>query len=180
MIQTAKFSVNEYHQIVEAGLLNHRRIELLEGNLIELSPETPYHANRNNRVYKYLLARFDGFADVRSGHPITLSNSEPEPDIVLAHLPETRYDACHPQSEDIYLLIEVSYSTLDYDLTQKKQAYARAGIIEYWVIDLKNRQLILFRHPEGNDYQHCSNVKAGHIQPIAVPQIRLEIEELLG
>lgn len=179
MIQTAKFSVAEYHRIVEAGLLNNRRIELLAGELVELSPETPYHANCNNKVYKYLLLLFDSLADVRSGHPITLSDSEPEPDIVLAQLPETRYDERHPYPKDIYLLIEISYSTLEYDLAQKKQAYAEAGIFEYWIIDLKHRQLIVFRDPENGDYQHQSKVSRGTIQPIAFPEIQLEIDRLL-
>lgn len=87
MIHTAKLSVQEYHKIVEAGILGDHQIELLEGELIELSPETPYHA-------------------------------------------------------------------LSVQLDLKKQAYARARIAEYWVIDLKNHQLLLFREPEKMDYKH--------------------------
>lgn len=179
MIHTAKLSVQEYHKIVEAGILGDRQIELLEGELIELSPETPYHANCNNKAYKYLLSRFDGLADVRSGHPITFSNSEPEPDIVLARLPETLYDTRHPQPEDIYLLIEISYSTLDYDVDRKKQTYARAGIAEYWIIDLKNHQLLLFREPEEMDYKHQTRINAGMISALAFPDIQLQVERLI-
>lgn len=180
MVQTAKLSVTEYHQIVEAGILGDRPIELLEGELIELSPETPYHANCNNKVYKYLLSRFAGLADVRSGHPVTLPNSEPEPDITLARLPETRYDTQHPYPNDIYLLIEVSYSTLDYDLAPKKQAYAGAGIPEYWVIDLKNQQLRIFRNPQGNDYTDQTILHTGAIAALAFPQIQIQVERLLA
>ena len=179
MIQTAKFSVDEYHRIVTAGLLNNRRIELLAGKLIELSPETLYHANRNNTVYKYLLLLFASLADVRSGDPITLCSSEPEPDIVLAQLPETRYDDRHPYPKDIYLLIEFSYSTLEYDLAQKKQAYAEAAIVEYWIIDLKHRQLLVFRDPEEGDYKYQSKISSGTIHAIAFPEIKLEINRLL-
>jgi Uma2 family endonuclease len=160
--------------------LGDRQIELLEGELIELSPETPYHANCNNKAYKYLLSRFDGLADVRSGHPITLSNSEPEPDIVLARLPETLYDTRHPQPEDIHLLIEISYSTLDYDVDLKKQTYARARIAEYWVIDLKNHRLLLFREPEEMDYKHQTQINAGMISALAFPGIQLQAERLIS
>lgn len=179
MIQTAKLSVDEYHKIVEAGILGDRRIELLEGELIELSPETPYHANCNNKAYKYLLSCFDGFADVRSGHPITLLHSEPEPDIVLARLPETLYDTRHPYPEDIFLLIEVSYSTLNYDLDTKRQCYAKAGIAEYWIIDLKNHQLLIFRQPTVTDYKSQTRVNTGTIEALAFPQVQIQVERLV-
>ncbi len=180
MIQTAKLSIHEYHKIVEARILGDRRIELINGELIELSPETPYHANCNNKAYKYLLSRFDGLADVRSGHPITLSDSEPEPDIAIARLPETLYDTRHPYAEDIYLLIEVSYSTLDYDLAPKQQIYAKAKVAEYWVIDLRNRQLLMFRNPAGSDYSTQISVKAGVTTALAFPEIQIQVERLLS
>lgn len=179
MVQTAKLSIEEYHRIVEANILGDRQLELIEGVLIELSPETPYHANRNNQVFKYLLSMFHGLADVRSGHPITLLTSEPQPDLVLARLPETLYDTQHPQPEDIYLLIEISYSTLDYDLNEKRQIYAQAGITEYWVIDLKNRRLLMFRDPERTNYREQTELRMGRVHPLAFPDIDLEVDRLL-
>lgn len=185
MVQTAKLSVDEYHRIVEAGVLGDRRIELLNGELIEVSPETPSHANQNNRVFKYLLFQFDGLADVRSGHPITLSTSEPQPDIILAKLPESRYDDHHPKPDDIYLVIEVSYSTLDYDLRVKKEIYAQAGIEDYWVIDLKNRRLIVFKNPESrtqqtSSYQQRFEFTEGIIYLPEFPHVPISVERLLG
>ncbi len=180
MLQTAKLSVEEYHRIVAAGILRDRQIELLEGELIELSPETPYHANRNHTGYKYLLSLFGEVADVRSGHPITLATSEPQPDIVLAQLPETRYDNKHPEPDDIYLLIEVSFSTLDYDLGEKKRVYAKAKIAEYWVTDLKNRRLIVFREPVGDDYRVRLEFTGGVVSAIAFPGIGVEVGRLVG
>jgi Uma2 family endonuclease len=179
MIQTAKLSVEEYHKIVEAGILGDRHIELLDGELIELSPETPYHANHNHTAYKYLLSLFDGLADVRSGHPVTLSTSEPEPDIVLARLPESHYDTRHPCPDDIFLLVEVSYSTLTYDLERKKRIYAAAGIIEYWVIDLQNRQLVVLQTPENSDYQVQTRVSTGSFAPKQFPQVQISVERLV-
>jgi Uma2 family endonuclease len=176
MVQTVKFSVEDYHRIIETGILSDRHVELLNGNLIELSPETPYHANRNHKLYKYLLARFDGLADVRSAHPIGLSTSEPQPDIVLAHLPESLYDNRHPQPQDLYLVIELSYSTLDYDLNEKKQTYAQSGIQEYWIADLENRRLIIFQNPAGDTYNIRQEMRSGIICAIAFPDVQLEVE----
>lgn len=195
MVHTAKLSVEEYHRIVATGALGDRRIELLNGELIEASPETPAHANQNNKLFKYLLAQFDGLADVRSGHPITLPTSEPEPDIVLAQLPESRYDTRHPEPDDIVLVIEVSYSTLEYDLDVKRQIYARAGIKEYWIADLKNHRLILFRDlesrhpgftnpettdPETCDYQQRLELTEGVVSLSVLPQVALRVERLLS
>jgi Uma2 family endonuclease len=176
MIQTAKFSVKDYHRLVETGIFGDRQIELLEGNLIELSPETPDHANRNHKLHKYLLARFDGLADVRSAHPITLESSEPQPDIVLARLPDSLYDQRHPQPQDIDLIIEISLSTLNYDLNEKKRIYAKSGIKEYWIADLKHRCLIVFRNPIGSDYLYRTELPSGILFPAAFPQVQLEID----
>lgn len=186
MVQTAKFSVEEYHRIVATGALGDRRIELLHGELVELSPETAYHANQNNKIYKYLLKQFDGLADVRSHHPITLASSEPEPDIVLACLPESRYDTRHPEPADIFLVIEVSYSTLDYDLETKQQIYASAGIPDYWVIKLgepslqASRSLIQFTDLQGDRYQQCSEYMTGELQISAFPDVNLDVDKLLA
>lgn len=179
MVQTAKLSVDEYHRIVASGALGDRRIELLNAELVELSPEPPAHANQNNKVFKYLLSRFDGVADVRSHHPISLPTSEPEPDIVLAQLPESRYDTRHPVPDDIYLVLEVSYSTLDYDLETKRSLYALAGIRDYWILDLQTRRLIVFSHLENTAYQHQSSLTEGVITLPQFPQIDLQVERLL-
>jgi len=176
MVQTAKFSVKDYHRLVATGVFCDRQIELLEGNLIELSPENPDHANRNHKLYKYLLARLDGLADVRSAHPITLESSEPQPDIVLARLPYTLYDQRHPQPQDIYLIIEISLSTLDYDLNEKKQTYAKSGIEEYWIADLKHRRLIVFRNPIESDYLYRTELPSGPLFSSAFPDVQLEID----
>jgi Uma2 family endonuclease len=180
MIQTAKLSVNEYQKIVETGIFGDRRIELIEGNLIEVSPETPNHANCNNKVYKYFLTLFNSLADVRSAHPISLLTSQPQPDLILAQLPDTLYDSKHPQPEDIYLLIEISYSTLSYDLNEKKQIYAKSNIEEYWIIDLENNRLIIFRYPQEEDYQDKLELNSGLVSCLTFPDIKLDIKRLLN
>ncbi|MEA5534469.1 Uma2 family endonuclease [Crocosphaera sp. XPORK-15E] len=178
MIETAKLSVKDYQKIVETGIFGGRRIELIEGKLIEVSPETPNHANFNNKLYKYFLTLFNSLADVRSAHPVSLSNSEPQPDLVLAKLPDTLYDTKHPNPEDIYLLIEISYSTLSYDLNEKKEIYARSNIQEYWIIDLENHRLIIFRYPQGEDYQNKLELNTGLVSCLAFPNVKLDVNRL--
>ncbi|MGF1516159.1 MAG: Uma2 family endonuclease [Elainellaceae cyanobacterium] len=180
MIQTARLSIKEYHQIVASGALGSRRIELLNGELIEVSPETPYHANRNNRLFKYLLAQFDSLADVRSAHPITLMDSEPQPDIALAQLPENRYDTRHPGPGDLYLVLEVSYSTLEYDLGRKREIYEAAGICDYWVLDLRDRRLHVFGDLVEGTYQQRRELVTGAVSMSAFPQVQLSVARLIG
>ncbi|EAZ88329.1 Uma2 family endonuclease [Crocosphaera chwakensis] len=179
MINAAKLSVREYQKIVETGLFADRRIELIDGNLVEVSPETPYHANSNNKLYKYFLTLFNNLADVRSAHPVSLLNSEPQPDLVLAKLPDILYDKKHPEPEDIYLLIEISYSTLSYDLNEKKQVYAKSNIQEYWIIDLENHRLIIFKDPQKEDYQNKLELNDGFVSCIALPDILIEVNKLI-
>ncbi len=146
-LTTYKWSIEEWHDLVNSGVLAGKRVELLEGEIITMSPEGIPHRNTNHKVVKYLRKLLDGLAEVYESHPITLDNSphsrasEPEPDIAIVHLPESIYDTHHPYPEDIYWLIEISNETLTKDLEQKTITYARNGIAEYWVIDLKNNKL---------------------------------------
>jgi Uma2 family endonuclease len=180
MLQTAKISIQDYHSMIDAGIFPNRRIELLAGDLIELSPETPCHANSNHKLFKYFLTLFAQLADVRSAHPITLSTSEPQPDLVLAKLPETLYDQRHPTPADIYLVIEISYSTLDYDLNYKKKYYAKDKIDEYWIIDLENHRLLVFRNPQAENYLENMEYRMGEVSPLAFPTVKLDVRKLLG
>ncbi|MDJ0582035.1 Uma2 family endonuclease [Crocosphaera sp.] len=180
MLQTAKLSIKDYQKIVETGIFCDRRIELIEGQLIEMSPETPYHANSNNKIYKYFLTLFNHLADVRSAHPISLSTSEPQPDLVLAKLPDSLYNNKHPEPEDIYLVIEISYSTLSYDLNEKKQVYAKANISEYWIIDLENCRLIIFQDPQQETYHKKLELNNGSVSCLTFPDVQIEIKKLIG
>ncbi|MEO0408491.1 MAG: Uma2 family endonuclease, partial [Cyanobacteria bacterium P01_A01_bin.135] len=139
-----------------------------------------YHANRNNRLFKYFLTQFDGLADVRSAHPITLMNSEPQPDIALARLPENRYDARHPGPGDLYLVLEVSYSTLEYDLGRKREIYGAAGIGDYWVLNLRDRKLHVFGDLVEGVYQQRRDLVDGAACVSAFPQVPVSVAQLIG
>ena len=178
-LTTYKWSIEEWHDLVESGVLAGKKVELLEGEIVEVSPEGIPHRNTNHKVVKYLRKLLDGVAEVYESHPITLDNSEPEPDIAIVRLPETIYDTHHPYPQDIYWLVEISNRTLLKDLEQKTITYARNGITEYWVIDLQNNKLIIHTQPHSDRYSQIAEHQTGTISPLAFPEIAFSLDRLL-
>ena len=175
-----KWSVEDYHRIVETGILADKSVELLEGEIVQMSPEGPLHTSINYYVVQYLSSLLGQKAVVRDGYPITLDNSEPEPDLAIVRSPFTNYIKSHPRSPDIYWLIEIANSTLVDDLGRKKTIYASANIPEYWVIDLQKEKLWVFRTPQNQNYLQKLELTTGIINPIAFPNISVEVNKLLS
>jgi Uma2 family endonuclease len=178
MVSSAKFTLEEYHQLVDTGLLSQKRIEFIEGELLELSPEKPIHASTNTELFFYFYTLFKDNCLIRQAHPITLSNSEPQPDIVLCQLPNSTYYNRHPYPDDIYLVIEISYTTLKYDSTIKRSIYARDNIKEYWIIDVENKKVIVFKNPQNEDYLFQQEYRQGTLTLEAFPSIDINVEAL--
>lgn len=168
MTTLAKWSVEDYHHMIAAGILRDRRVELLAGDIIQMSPEGPLHASRLRKIANYLRSLLNGLALVSEAHPVTLQQSEPEPDIAIVRLPESKYDRRHPGSEDIFWLIEIADTTLAVDLNKKKQIYAAAGINEYWVMNVKANSLTVFRQPIGDDYSLKSDPESGRVDSTSI------------
>ncbi len=174
----AKWSVFQYHQMIEAQILNDQSVELLAGEIVEMSPESPLHYNTAKRGVRYLEDLLKGKAEVRFNGAITLADSEPEPDIAIAKLPESRYDEHHPYPEDIYWLVEVANTSLQKDLELKKSIYAAANISEYWVLDLASKRIHVFRNPQGNDYLNYQIWEQGELASLAFPDLPVSLEKL--
>ncbi|HAC66108.1 MAG TPA: hypothetical protein DCF68_21885 [Cyanothece sp. UBA12306] len=174
-----KWSIEDYHRMIEAGIFNQRRVELREGEIIEVSPESPIHYMLGNRGSKYLEGLLHGLAYVRHGGPITLDRTERSPDIAIVKLPEAQYYQRHPYPEDIYWLIEIANSTLARDLNEKKDIYAEAGIQEYWVINVTKKQLRVFRSPQGNNYLIEQDYTQGYLSSLAFPDLNISVNKLL-
>lgn len=174
-----QWSIEEWHELVDSGLLEGKPVELLEGNIVEMSPEGIEHSYTNQSVSDYLRDLFKEQAHVRDAHPITLDNSEPEPDIAIVQLPATIYRNHHPYAQNIYWLIEVSNRTLKKDLEQKIITYARNAIPEYWVIDLKNKKLIVHTQIKNNSYSRVVEYRSGTIASQAFTQIQIDLDKLL-
>jgi Uma2 family endonuclease len=180
MITLTKWTVENYHQMIDTGILNNRRVELINGEIIEMSPEGSFHSFVNEQGVIYLRSLLGEKAVVREAHPITLDNSEPEPDIAIVHPPRITYKNRHPYPEDIYWLIEIADSTRKIDLGIKKSLYARVGIPEYWVIDLKNHSLKVFQNPLDGDYQIEREYRDGVIYSLAFPELEISVKKLIA
>lgn len=175
-----QWTVEDYHKMIEAGILNERPVELIAGKIIDMSPEGSIHTFINYRGVIYLRSLLGERAIIREAHPITLANSEPEPDIAIVRSPDTRYLEHHPYPEDIYWLIEISDRTLKKDLGIKKSIYAGALIREYWVIDISSQILKVFQNPVEDDYQIQQDYQQGIVSPLAFPSLQVSVERLMS
>ncbi|HEY9695738.1 MAG TPA: Uma2 family endonuclease [Trichocoleus sp.] len=176
----AKWSVEEYHRMIEAGILHGRSVELLAGEIVEMSPETPIHYTTAKRGAKYLEELLSGKADVRFNGPITLANSEPEPDIAIVRLPESAYNDRHPNPQDIFWIVEVAKTSIKKDLEVKAAIYAMAAIQEYWVLDLSAKQMIVFRNPQTDRYVEEYTIAEETITSLAFPDVLVSVKRLLS
>ena len=181
-VALAKWTLTDYHCMIESGLLDDRSVELLNGVIVEMSPESESHAYFSHEAAKYLGQRLGEQADIRQGKPISIpsSHSEPEPDLAIVKPLGREYLAHHPYPDHIFWLIEFSNTSLAKDLDEKRTTYAAATIPEYWVVDLNAEQLIVFRDPQNGDYQTTTSLTNGDIIPLAFPTIPLSIPRLLS
>jgi Uma2 family endonuclease len=175
------WTVEDYHRMIAAGVLVGRQVELLGGQIIDMAPELPIHRATYRRGSKYLETLFGDRATVFSAAPVTLPNDgEPQPDLAIVRSPESRYDERHPCPEDIYWLIEVSNSSLAYDLGEKAGYYARDRIQEYWVVDIAHHTLWVHRQPTDHGYQQVQAFTSGTVSPLSFPDIAVELGRFWG
>jgi Uma2 family endonuclease len=178
--QNRLWTVEEYHRMIDAGILTpNDKVELLDGRIVQMSPQKPPHAGTTQRVDRYLQNILRDKAEIRVQLPITLSTSEPEPDIAVVRIDSAAYGDHHPTSSEILLLIEVSYSTFDIDFNEKALIYARANIAEYWILDILEDQVYILRQPTESAYQDII-VRSPDtaIAPLAFPEITIPFSEL--
>jgi Uma2 family endonuclease len=149
-LQVHRFSVQQYHRMIESGVLTENdRVELLEGWIVSKMPHNPSHDGTVSIILRRLWTRLPDDWIVRVQSAITLANSEPEPDLAVARGPETRYLARHPAPRDLALVVEVSDTTLGHDQTIKARIYARARIPVYWVVNLLEKSIEVHTQPKG-------------------------------
>jgi Uma2 family endonuclease len=177
----AKWTIEQYHKLVDAGMLIDRQVELLAGDIIEMLPEGMSHAVYCGDTVDYLKQLLGSKAKVREAHPITLPNdSEPEPDIAVVRPSPNRYLDHHPYPEDIFWLIEYADSTLARDLNIKQEIYSQVGILEYWVVNLPASELIVFRGTNNTGYETETRFATGNISPLSFPDIEIEVSRLFS
>ena len=143
-IPTRRLSRDDYYRLAESGTFAGERVELIHGEIRTMSPIGWLHTVAKNRLAERLRSLFDGIAWLNEQSPLHLNNSAPEPD--LAVIPGQMADySDHPQHA--WLVVEVADHSLEFDTTTKASLYAQAALPEYWVVDLRNRLVLIHREP---------------------------------
>lgn len=174
-----KWTLDRYHAAIDAGLFEDQPVELLQGDIIVMTPEREPHAAYSSDTAEILRRQLGERAAVRETKPVTLPNgSEPVPDIAIVQPPLRRYLDHHPRPEEIFWLIEYANTSLAKDLGFKKQIYAQAGVAEYWVVDLQKGRLKVFRDGAAGDYQTELTQTEGTISPLSFPEIAVDVAQL--
>jgi Uma2 family endonuclease len=176
-----RLTLRDYRRLAEAGILGKNdRVELLEGQLIDMASIGPRHALAVDALTELLVMAAAGQAVVRVQNPIVLDNmSEPQPDFSLLRRPWHGYPDEHPRPPDVYLLIEVSDSSLDFDLGAKLELYARSGIREFWVVDLTVNRVLVHRNPNDGGYDSIASVDmSGTLQVEALPGVTISVASI--
>jgi len=177
------FTVAEYHRIAEAGILTEDdRVELLGGEIVQMTPIGSWHAACVARLTHLFVGRLQGRAQVNVQNPIHLSeHSEPQPDLALLHPRPDFYAHAHPGPADVFLLVEVADTSSEVDRAVKIPLYARAGIAEVWLIALADDAVEVHRRPTAEGYQDVQRVRrGGQLAPQALPDVSVGAAEILG
>ena len=181
-IAPRRFTVDEYHRMAEVGILHEDdRVELIHGEIIQMSPIGNHHAAIVRRLNTLLSSRVGPGAIVDVQNPVRIGErSEPEPDIKVLPFRDDYYADGGVTPADVLLLIEVSDSTLRYDRNDKLPLYAEAGIAEVWIIDVNKRQLEVYRQPDEDRYRFVETLTRE--DSVSATQLSLEVtvKELIG
>jgi Uma2 family endonuclease len=180
-VQRHRFTLEQYEHMVSAGVLGEDdRVELIDGEIIEMAPNDPPHVSPIRR----LMTAFQPIRDravMLVQMPIRVPpRSEPEPDLALAIPPEERYARKHPEPGDLLLVVEVSHTTKRFDLTVKIPLYARSGISEVWIVDVPGEHIEVYRGPTPDGYDSVEVVaRGGTVTPQAFPDVPVAVDEIL-
>jgi Uma2 family endonuclease len=183
MVIRHAFTVDEWHRMGEAGLFgDDARMELLDGEVIEMAPIGSPHAGGVNRLNHLLTSALGAQALVAVQNPVVLDDrSEPQPDIAVLQPRPDDYSRSHPTPSEILLLIEVSDTTLAFDRDIKAPQYARTGVPEYWIVDLAGDQVMVMREPSSTGYRDIRSLGPGNeLSMGALPGVLFEVSQILG
>jgi Uma2 family endonuclease len=182
-IQRRLFTVGEYERMVETGILaRDDRVELVDGEIVEMSPIGSAHAACVDRLNALLHTHFGDRGIVRVQGPIRLDvYSEPQPDLAILNLRPDFYASAHPTAADIQLVVEVADSSLMFDRQRKLPLYARAGIPEAWIVDLLSERVEIFTRPAAAGYSMSSVASRGQqLHAPALGTAAIVVDEVIG
>jgi Uma2 family endonuclease len=178
-----RFTVEDYHRMVEAGILaEDAPVELIEGEIVEVAPIGRRHLACVDRLTYAFVPALGERAIVRVQGSIPAGVfSEPQPDLVLLRPRADFYETSDPEPRDVLLVVEVTDTTLRYDRDVKMPLYARAGFPEAWLANVNNRQVIVHRDPSPEGYREVFEVRGrAHLSPLAFPDLVLTLDQVFG
>lgn len=177
------FTVDEYHRMVEVGILTpDDPVELLDGEIIEMTPMDPPHAGCVIRLNRLFMTQVGERATVGVQTPVILDDrSEPEPDLWIGHRRDDDYATAHPRPDDLLLVVEVAHSSVLLDRNRKIPRYGAAGVPEAWLVDVGARRIEVHREPTPDGYaQRSVGEGTATLSPLAFPEISFTAGEILG
>jgi Uma2 family endonuclease len=175
------FTTDEYFRMAELEILpSNSRTELRDGQIFEMSPSNPPHDGTIEGLTPLFVSLYSEVAGIR----IQLSLAIPDrnarlPDVAIVRRREASRTKSHPEPHDVYLIVEVSDSTIKPDMEGKALIYAKAGIKEYWIIDIQSDRLIVHRKPTSSGYTDVKPRSSGQIAALEFPHIKIEVDDLL-
>jgi len=177
------FTVDEYYQMAKAGIFGPEdRVELIDGEVIQMCPIGDRHAGSVNRINRLFVTSFRDGAVISVQNPLQLSNyTEPEPDVVVLKPRADDYAGKKVRAEDALLVVEVADTTLRYDRQIKVPRYAAAGVPEVWIENLAADELLVYRNPGAKAYSISLTLhRTDTISPSVFPDIVFKVDEILG
>lgn len=181
-VQVSKrlITVEEYHKMGEVGILKEKGLELINGEIIEMSPKGSKHAAILARLNKILSQQTGDFI-LRIQDPIITSNlSEPEPDVAILKHRDDFYGEEHPHGKDVLLIIEIADTSIAYDRKVKLPMYAESGVPECWLIDLNKKEIYTYWQPIGNAYKFSELVREGETARAQHFELAIPLQQILG
>lgn len=178
-----RFTSGEYHRMAEAGILGpDERVELIEGEIIEMAPVGGPHIRAVNRLNRLLVRAVGDRAEVSVQSPVRLDDgTEPEPDVALLTPPTDEYGGEMPTAGEVLLLVEVASTSLGYDRARKRPLYARNGIPELWIVDLDARTVEVCRDPAADGYASVETATPGQTIGVQMlPGIEVPVTRIVG
>ncbi len=177
-----RFSFDEYVAMIERGILeDDDRVELLAGEIVDKMGQGPRHGSILARLTRLFVTALGTRALLVPQGPIALPpDSMPEPDISLVREREDFYATRRPSASDVYLVVEISDSSLRMDRSVKLPLYAKAGIAEYWIVNLVDGAIEVYTKPTGDRYEQVRTVKPGEVlSPAAFPDVTVNAGEII-
>lgn len=177
-----RFSVDAYYRLAEVGILDESdRVELIDGQILVMEPISPEHGGRTKALIHLFTSRLRNRAIVGVQDPIRIDEyNHPQPDVAVCKPRDDFYRHEHPGPEDIYLLVEVAWTSAARDRRLKIPLYGRAGIAEFWLIDIPQRTLEVYTVPSEDGYDRVSRLRAGDtVRPVAFGDLEIRVEDVV-